>query len=63
MADTPCARVAAASAESASEGRGQSNVYFGKPNPLNRSDSHFCAMIHFLHSEHVQEKTRNLVQK
>ena len=41
MADTPCAR-AAASAESASEGRGQSNVYFGKPNPLNRSDSHFC---------------------
>ena len=56
MADTPCARAAAASAESASEGRGQSNVYFGKPNPLNRSDSHFCAMTHFLHSEPVQEK-------
>ena len=55
MADTPCAR-AAASAEGASEGRGQSNVYFGKPNPLNRSDSHFCAMPHFLHSEPVQEK-------
>ena len=56
MADTPCARAAAASAESASEGRGQSNVYFGKPNPLNRSDSHFCAMTHFLHSEPVLEK-------
>ena len=63
MAETPCARAAAASAESASEGRGQSNVYFGKPNPLNRSDSHICAMIHFLLSEHVQEKTLNLVQK
>ena len=34
-----------ADSSDASEGRGQDNVYYGKPNPLNRFDSNFRTMV------------------